>query len=279
MHNAQESDQRDDFELEITDLPPDELRSTSGKLLDLGKRFWSVRRTISTFSLLSLVFVVLVLVLTTLLPFRKSASPLPPPSLTPTPTMEIAGILRQHASTKILISGNATIVIEGVATGWTSRADGTVTGQARPTPQDCPPGPTIGKAHQIGRFPVWIIGFDGPRATIHLQQTKATSLTGWKGWEVRLQVEMKWNYLFPVMLTFGNISNGLTPLFADPSSGMLQPTMSFNPRDATQSSGQDPHRQLIHLWNVNVYFPGAGCYVLAADWHNGHWDIPFSAWA
>jgi hypothetical protein len=55
--------------------------------------------------------------------------------------------------------------------------------------------------------------------------------------------------------------------------------MSFNPRDATQFSGQDPHTQLIHLWNVNVYFPGAGCYVLAADWPNGHWDIPFSAGA
>ena len=41
MHNAEESDQQDDFELKLTDLSPEETRSTSSGLVDLGLRFLS----------------------------------------------------------------------------------------------------------------------------------------------------------------------------------------------------------------------------------------------
>jgi hypothetical protein len=266
-------------ELHVSDLPPDEIASISGKLLDSGKRFWSLRRNISTFALLGSVFLVLVLVFTNVAPFHKNGSSPSPSSLVPISTQEIWNTQGRDASAKILISGNSTIVIEGVATGWTSRADGTVTWQARPIPQYCPQGPIVGNARQVGRFPVWVLGFDGPQATIHLQRTKAISLTAWKGWEVPLQVEMKWNAVLPVTLTFGNTSNSITPLFADPSTGMLLPMMSFNPRFAAQSAGQGPHIQRIRVWDVNAYFPGAGCYTLTADWHSGQWQIPFSAGA
>jgi hypothetical protein len=266
-------------DLHVSDLPPDEKASISGKLLDSGKRFWSLRRNVSTVALLGSVLLVLVLVSTNVASFHEKASSPIPSSLVPTPTRQIWDAQGRDASTKILISGNSTIVIEGVATGWTSRADGTVTWQARSAPQYCPPGPIVGNSRQVGRFPVWVLGFDGPRATIHLQRTKAISLTTWKGWEVPLQVEMKWNAIFPVMLTFGNISNGITPLFAEPSTGALLAVMIFNPQSTTQFTGQGPHKQRLHIWDINVYFPGAGCYILTADWYNGQWQIPFSAGA
>lgn len=275
----EDNDDDSSFDLRVSDLPPEEITSISGKLLDSGKRFWPLRRHLSTFTLLGSALLVLVLAFTNIAPFYERASPPIPSSLIPTPTREIWDTQGRDATAKILISGNSTIVIEGVATGWTSRADGTVTWQARPTPQDCPPGPVVGNSRQVGRFPIWITGFDGPQATIHLQRTKAVSLTAWKGWEVPLQVEMKWNATFPTTLTFGTLSNGVTPLFADPSTGALLPMMIFNPESTTQFAGQGPDRQRIHVWHVNVFFLGAGCYILTAEWYNGLWQIPFSAGA
>jgi hypothetical protein len=47
MHNAEDNDQRDDFMVEVTDLPPEESYTISSALLDLGLRFVSRVRSLN----------------------------------------------------------------------------------------------------------------------------------------------------------------------------------------------------------------------------------------
>jgi|SRR5579884_809882 len=59
----EDNDDGDDssFDLRVSDLPPEETTSISGKLLDTGKRFWPLRRHISHLTLLGSVLLVLIL--------------------------------------------------------------------------------------------------------------------------------------------------------------------------------------------------------------------------
>jgi hypothetical protein len=161
-----------------------------------------------------------------------------------------------------------------IALGWTYGYNGQTTWQAAPIPSDCSPSSDIGSMHTIGHFPVWIFGFDGPKATIHLPRITMSNST-WQGWSIPLQVGIKFDFVGYVALSAGNVHDGPTPQLSDdqtdPSSILV-----LNPQQLSHAGNYNAHkRTFIHT--ITLHIPGAGCYFMTAGWPNGHWLFIFTA--
>lgn len=141
-------------------------------------------------------------------------------------------------------------------------------------PQNCPPGPTpqpifsdIGPV--VGAAPLWVTGFGGPHAVIHIPTYFTFTQYGWT-W--KLLWKMQSGYTHPITLEGGNLRNGTLLWFQ-----IGQQNPSTSPVLDLLHSGQQPGAGSGLNWPSYVYIPTAGCYYLEAKWPGGHWRIIFAA--
>ncbi|HZO73705.1 MAG TPA: hypothetical protein VFB60_16000 [Ktedonobacteraceae bacterium] len=140
----------------------------------------------------------------------------------------------------------------------------------------CPSRAQVDLAGQIGEFPLWMGNFDGPDAIIHLPRITVPSLTGWNGWAVPLHLTMKANLNDPVTLTAGNLGDGPSPMFATPDGTSLTTSIGLDYRRAASVSIQATQ---VHTgaWDTTVFIPTSGCYYFTVGWPRGFWQVIFAA--
>jgi hypothetical protein len=144
-------------------------------------------------------------------------------------------------------------------------------------PQLCLQGPTprsISPAIRpvLGGAPVWVAGFDGPHATLHIPDPSAATYTRY-GWIEDLLWEVGPNYPEPVIIRGENLRDG-APLWLRMDNQAITTLLVLNPGapHAVSSLGK-----AWAEWWVSVYISLAGCYALKVSWPGGAWQIIFAA--
>lgn len=268
---------KDEIELEIVDLPGGGSREVSRALTALGSRLIPRRRLWRLTMAGSTVLLALLLFLgsfpsTRDLAYKLFAPPTPIPTNTSALTEESSqiGIIGVDPDTPTF--SQATVVI------WDTNA----TPGPIPQGQSCLASPVHGFAHEIGRLPVLAVGFDGPRATLHLSPipVPVSAFPHKFGWAASITLETQGDYAGLITVDGGNL-DGSSPLVfgfgSDPSQGQL-----FSLTLSTQQSVVIPGPTGISkarrtAWNITVYVPAAGCYFLRVAWPGGGWMINFAA--
>ncbi len=246
---------KDDFKLEIIDLPPEEGRSIPSALLNRSSQFVSripIWRLVKTGSPLLLV---LLIIFGSLSPVRDSVfnlfvHPMPAPTSA------------SSSSIGIVSAGESVTVV--------------VSGDGGPVPQDCPPGSIVDSSGEVGNSPVWIHGFDGPRAVKHFRSTSASAIDTLEGWATSILVIVKSDYTGTVMLHGKDLRNGLPLLFGLDNGQIPLTTLMLDTQHPSASPIQSANGQRLS-WNVYLYIPAPGCYYLDASWSGGAWRVNFAA--
>jgi len=268
MHNNYE-EQRDDLEIEMTDLGPDGTPNPMPFVrlpMHISPR---LRHSLflSLLTILSLIFI-FVLVSTPLLHDRLLSIFPSQVSPAPTPTQQLAD--SSQPSSKIGRTSNGSISVKMVGS---NKLLAVIPG---PIPTTCPAGPPVNQTHQVGNFPLWITGLDGPNAEIHLQDTWVPDLSDWKGWTVPLQLALKFNFIDPVTLTVGNLDDGPTPSFV--SNNGLSPTTSITlDYHRAANVSQQALNEHPGIWKTTLSIPTNGCYYFSLSWPRGGWQVTFAA--
>lgn len=173
-------------------------------------------------------------------------------------------------------SFKSVVTIPGVAIGRNITPKGPAIWRAAPAPRNCPPGPSVDATQSVGRAPVWVEGFTGPSATLHLAPITTSSLLTWQGWSVPLQVGVKFSFMGPVVLTIGNAGNGPIPVFDGGTTSSFSSALVFTNPHTQKEITENPVKN-VAIWNITLHLAGAGCYYLTADWPGGNWEITFTA--
>jgi hypothetical protein len=149
-----------------------------------------------------------------------------------------------------------------------------------PVPQTCPPGPPPTYVNSevgpgVGSFPVWAIGFAGPRATIHLNGWSEDPSFVQYGWNYKILWVMSDSSPGPVTLRGGSLHDSALLWF---QIGDQAPTRS----PVLSPSHPDPDFVTVtnSPWTdfpSYIFIPKADCYYLEAQWPGGSWHIPFAA--
>lgn len=137
-----------------------------------------------------------------------------------------------------------------------------------PVPTNCPPGnsvvqfsPDYPPGAGIATLPIYLIGFDGPQATLRLAKTAATY-----GYPASMEVVAGPGVTQPFTLSingiFGTIPQGTLALAGVTPSPRPQP-LTLNPATATPGAGG------YHTWSLDVYLATAGCYYLSISGTSG----------
>ena len=147
---------------------------------------------------------------------------------------------------------------------------------AGPAPQNCALVPTVTGEREIGQSPVWLTGFDGPRATVHLQGFSEPVAHNIYGWPILIQLMVAKNFTQPVTLTGSNLGSGPTIFFAfypgeRPMDSLILGTQQSIINPIQPEPGQKA------AWIATMFLFGAGCYYLTASWPGGSWTIHFAA--
>jgi hypothetical protein len=149
-----------------------------------------------------------------------------------------------------------------------------------PAPQGsaCPARPLMRGSNTFGRTPVWVKGFDGMYATLHLspRAVVAPELPNAYGWRTTLEVQVRAAYSNPISLYGENLNDG-TSIFFDtvPSQGQNDIIMLNAPGAPTFTNLSVDGK--LKIWNVSMFFSSAGCFYLEAVWPGGKWMVYFSA--
>ncbi len=275
-----DSDLYTDFDLdkvEISDIPamgednPVDRNGMSSTMVKLGtylpkrRRTWRWLMGAATFSLL------LGLLFSNLSAFKASVLNLLPAPTTPP------------------VSGNSFIMLNPTANpeGFVGFGpDVAATGRfvtepmlAAPAPQDCVAAPTVTSSREIGVSPVWLYGFDGPQATMHLRGQSEPIVHNVYGWPVFIQLMVKNNFTQSVTLSGGNLRD--TP---DAPNIFFAFYPGERPMDSILLGTQDLVVNPIHpevgqkaVWIATMFLFSSGCYYLKATWPGGQWTIHFAA--
>ena len=150
-----------------------------------------------------------------------------------------------------------------------------------PVPRTCPPGPSPSRfsvhyAPGTGAFPAWILGFDGPHATLRFGgMTDQPGIYQPRfGWGHKMLWVLKRGFKGRVTLSGGGL-DGKTPLWLDAielgAPDAPRRAISLEARDQKAFSGPWPE------FPAGVTIPHAGCYYLQARWPGGHWRFTFAA--
>ncbi len=144
-------------------------------------------------------------------------------------------------------------------------------------PQSCMRGPApvpLSPAVRpvIGSAPVWVAGFDGPQATLHISNPAPAAYTRY-GWSGRLLWEVGPNYPNSIILQGKNLRDG-APLWFQLADQAATTTLILNPGapHAVSWLGSGWAE-----WSSAVYIAVAGCYSLEAIWPGGQWQLIFAA--
>src|SRR5579872_1303442 len=275
-----------EFELEITDLPPEIAQSS--KQNSLGDRwlpfFERVRARVPFNRRLRRVSIAVVIVLLTLIFLLSSLPDL---------RAAIAGFFKSNGPSTQTTNSSSVFIFspdnvngagEQVPAVLTVIPEGTVGVTPGPKwplppaamPTDCPLGPIVNDLHTVGSTPIWITGFSGPQARIHLPNTPSRSIPQWHGWAVHLVITVPTDYPDAVTITGADILYG-RPLFfqADPNPAVI-PVLILNPAQPSGLHSVVDGEQGIS-WNVTMYVYASGCYVINTAWPDGEWNFHFAA--
>src|ERR1051326_1499957 len=137
-----------------------------------------------------------------------------------------------------------------------------------PTPRPSLPG--IGPV--IGSAPVWVVGFDGPRATLHVSTTNTILATRY-GWLTYVRLEVGPSFVGTLLVRGENLSTGAPLWFRVPN----QAATSALVLDPHAPHADSPLGSAWGEWQGEISIPVAGCYSLEVAWPGGHWRLTFAA--
>ena len=132
----------------------------------------------------------------------------------------------------------------------------------------------------LGNGPLWITGFVGPTAALMSLQPFGASFAhppgSIVGWYENLAIFLQKGFPDTIILQGQSQDSGNPVLFASAGSLNFSPTLVLNTQ---HSSAQQPI--LDGSWeiiSINLFVPDAGCYALQASWpHNTSWLYYFAA--
>lgn len=270
MHDFENNPEEDDFELEISDIPGERhVRNSHARLLAL----WSEparRMRLWRFATVASAIILIVLVISGSFPaLRDDVLGLfarPAPAST---SSSLAGIPEEN-------------VIENHAVFWRASIPPQVSPNAilEPAPRNCsevtptrefasptfPPG--------VGSFPMWVIGFKGPLATLdHFTRARQSEL----GWMQPITLVFETTYHGGMRIDAGSLDQSF-PLWLGRSfpHRRLTTVIMLQSQDARYFHRVDPGGQWESL-TIDLYIPFAGCYYLRASSYQGSWTAFFAA--
>lgn len=270
-------DGEDELEVEIHDLPSDGISGLSAVFLRLSSRFSPQRRR-QALKVAAFLFLVILVILSYIPAVHdkvwSTVSILLPQISTPTVQPEPQSVLPSGDQVQI-VPGSSSLTHSSVTVGAINSTP-TAISPLRPVPNDCPPGPTPQKfdaafAPGVGGDAIWVVGFNGPHATLtSFPQTQP----GANGWPHLLTVVVRQGGDWPIALHGWNMKTGAPLWFGgiSPEDEATTAIWVYN-RDNVLHLGQ-------HEWitlKTYVYVPVAGCYYLETTWPGGHWRINFAA--
>lgn len=274
---VEESDDEDDdvggFDFRVRDLPP-EAEPKDTMPVQQKKLFLRSTRA-RTLIALGVVLLALLVVLPTTVPFvqkivrnsQKATSTVPVQAKEDGPSYFV---MREGGSWSFISDSQ----VQWIA-GATIQGVDTTGPSIGPVPTDCLPGADVTDAHTIGKYPVWVSGFDGPQATIHLRDMPQTMISGRMGWSIVSTIWMHFEQKVKVKFSSANqLENGPVPLFKFDLEDPLTPSISFN---SWHTSIPDYNGNLTNNWYMTLFIPGPGCYTLNASWPGGGWHLNFAA--
>jgi hypothetical protein len=265
-------------ELEVTDLHPCRRRYGGVRPPRPNARTW--RRLALGVSLLLLLAVLL-----SSLPHvydalgglaRAPASPTAAPTAAPL-------ALPPPAATAVVTLATPTALPGGPGVPALGPAPASCAGQPPALTQVGPPAANSA----VGRAPVWVGGFTGPYATLRLGPT--ASAFGWAapytryGWPapIYLVLQSQSGLAGPVTLAGWDPRDG-HPLWF----GFVEAGVWGAPTQVVPAFTLDPAHPSIPVggadttgtfWYGYAFLPSAGCYMLAASWPGGTWQVTVSA--
>jgi hypothetical protein len=137
-----------------------------------------------------------------------------------------------------------------------------------PAPQPVLPG--IGPV--IGGAPLWIAGFDGPQATLHVSTADPVLVTRY-GWVTDIRWVVGPSFTGTLLVRGKNLSTGAPLWFRIPN----QAATSLLLLDTRASQSASPLGKGWVEWLGEVYIRASGCYVLDITWPGGHRQMTFAA--
>lgn len=191
---------------------------------------------------------------------------------------------RTHASTASTATAQVTITSGMVSAENTPTAVSPHGGPPiGPIPTTCgasptadPVGPpTIGRA--VGAGPVWVDGFDGGAAIIHIARHATGTYTS-NGWPVPIALAFKRPFSATVTVD-AEVVPGFAPLwfsFQGPNGG-TSPSAGFTLDPQHDQNLSPSWDDTATFWFGTLFLPGAGCYALDANWSSGSWSKLFAA--
>jgi len=202
-------------------------------------------------------------------------SPLSPPLDTDRQTSRPR---RNARLSRALIAGSAIVVALAVIfsgflpvrtplTGW-ALPQPTATSTLAPTPvllgkvpTDCPPGnpvekfsPTFGPGVGVAGLHIWLVGFDGPRAT--LRYTSGVPLTPY-GWPHKVILVVAPDVTQQIVLAASGMGNAQSSVWFS-TNGWEQATSPLILTPESTSPSPDGWR----AWVMNVFVRSSGCFYL-----------------
>lgn len=276
------SDQQQDIDLEISDLPdlPPSRKSWlkqqlpgPGRRIMPRKRAWRATLTVGT--------LLLALLLVSILFPNAGAS-------------IIARFAPQSRAPALIDASGINISPSGSASGSFLSAEAVTAGiSATPIVSQAAPGqmpplhtcaqfPSPVNDGEVGQSPVWLSGFDGPSAHLHLRDASVFSpnFPSAYSWAVHLKLELAVGFTEPVIITGRAQQDGQYLLFAfDPSFDMGQKlSLTLDPADPMTPPSSTPASRLQKIsWDLTVYIPAADCYRINLAWPDGSEHIDFVA--
>ncbi len=137
-----------------------------------------------------------------------------------------------------------------------------------PAPRPILPG--IGAV--VGSAPVWVAGFDGPWATLHVATIDPVLATRY-GWATDLRWEVGLSFTGALLVRGQNLRTSAALWFRLPN----QAATNLLLLDTRASHAASPLGNGWAEWLSEVSIPASGCYLLEATWPGGHWQITFAA--
>ena len=274
-NNFADGSSKDDIELEISDLPPGKFYKVSSALTTLGSRLFPRVRLWRFVIVGCIVFLVLLLILGNFSSARDwlhnpFAYPTAAPANQDSLTGEPAGPAIDENGSNSFPFQQATVAI------WDTGA----TPASAPQAQSCLASPVNSSSREAGTSPAWVVGFDGPAATLHVSPVSVpvSAFPTASGWVASITLEIQSDYTGSITFSGGSQRNSLPLVFGfglDPGQTQL-----FSITLSTQQPLVSPNRIFKArrtAWNITIYVPAAGCYFLKATWPGGHWIINFAA--
>lgn len=265
---ANEDSNRDDFEVEISDLP--DVKKQPSQWLSLLEMSPVLRKRASNFVIAVCSLLLVYLVVFGAFPDLSSSLPglFARPASTP-----LASIASQNETQGFSLKK---VLFWRISTPPSVPLNGTL----EAAPQTCRRYTTLQNFDApaypagVGGSPLWVTGFSGPHALLnHFVRATPPHF----GWYERLTLVVATNYATPITLRGGTIGTSAPLWFGVyPHNLGLITYIVVNPADLNASN----HFSEDQSWSslpIALYIAHAGCYFLQASWAQGSWTVFFAA--